>query len=95
MTKVIVQAAYENGVQIQHGVWNEPLTECVEYIYLLWHRPLGRIVRQTHAEHTAEFGWLLDDAENPKQPLPGVRRKFFEALACYDCQITYAGMPRQ
>lgn len=93
--KVLVQAAYENGVQTQHGVWNGPLTEDVQYIPLLWHRALGGIIKQAHVEHFAEFGWLLDDADSPRQPMPGVRRKYFEALACYDCQITFAGMPRQ
>lgn len=90
-----LEPRYIEEGQVAYAVWDTPITTNAVYITGLWQRAVGSAVMEEHAEHSIEFGWLLDDKENPRFPLPGSRRRYFDAVACFDCLTTYACVPTQ
>ena len=93
-TITLVPPRYIEEGQVTHAVWEAPITQNVMHIPGLWQRAVGIAWFEEHAEHTKEYGWLLDYDEVPVYPRPGNRRMYFESIACFDCLTTYASVPR-
>ena len=90
----MIAPRYTERGQVAHAVWDSPITEGVTHIRRLWQRGVGLAWFEEHANHTFEYGWLLDYDEVPIYPRPGNRRMYFESIVCFDCRMTYASVPR-